>query len=223
MVTLRVVAGVAVVAISIMAPASGAGAESLRVDFTGALFAQAPPDGSEAALQTATAGPKPKFGEKDSWRWMLQVGGAFEVRDSDNRFMLLGGGVSYFITDDLSLDLELNGMYFDQNGDDASGVNIALLLRWHFVARDTWSIYLDGGAGVLETTRKVPGSSPQEPDGGSRFNFTPQAGGGFTLALDEHTRFFAGIRWYHISNAQLFEDNPGRDHIYLYAGVSLPF
>ncbi len=58
-------------------------------------------------------------------------------------------------------------------------------------------------------------------------NFEPlttlQGGVGFTYAFDGQQRFFAGIRWYHISNAQIFDSNPGRDSIYFYAGASLPF
>lgn len=219
MVILQVVAGVVAV-VSSAAPVDSA---SLRADFAGALFSQATSESAEVTVQPEGAGPKPQFGEKDSWRWMLQGGAAFDVQDSDNRFGLLGGGVTYFIIDDLSLNLELNGLYFNQNGDDAFGINMSLLFRWHFLARDTWSIYLDGGAGLLETTAHVPGSSSDDPAGGSSFNFTPQLGGGFTMAMDEETRFFAGMRWYHVSNAQLFEDNPGRDHVYLYAGVSFSF
>ncbi len=220
MVTLRVVAGVAAVTISIAAHAH---ADSLRVDFAGVLLAQVPSDGAEAAVQPAPVAPKKNFGEMDSWRWMLQGGGGIDVRDSGNGFGLFGAGVSYFIIDNLSVDLELNGVYFNQNGSDAPGVNFTMLFRWHFFAREKWSIYLDIGAGLMKTTSIVPGRTPDEPVGGSSFNFTPQAGGGFTLAVDDQARLFCGIRFYHVSNAQIFENNPGRDHVYLYAGVSFPF
>ncbi len=220
MVTLRVVAGAAAVTISIAAQAE---TEPLRIDIAGVLLAQAPSDGAEATAQPVAASPKTKFGEMDSWRWMLQGGGGIDVSDSHNRFALFGAGVSYFIIDNLSLDLELNGLYFDQNGSDAPGINFTLLFRWHFFAREEWSIYLDGGAGLMKTTSNVPAESLEEPTGGSSFNFTPQLGVGLTLAVDDQARLFAGIRWYHVSNGQIFEQNPGRDHVYLYAGVSFPF
>ena len=38
-----------------------------------------------------------------------------------------------------------------------------------------------------------------------------------------HADLAGGIKWHHISNADLFEDNPGRDSIMGYAGVSFPF
>ena len=202
----------------IVATTAGADVRGLEVSFASALLAQTPLDDTIAPTE-----PEKEFGEKDSWRWMVQGGVGFEVSESANSFGLVGGGVSYFFIDDLSLDLELNGLYVNQHGEDAVGLNFVLLFRWHFVARETWSVYLDWGAGLLVTTEKVPGVTPQEPAGGSKFNFNPQGGVGFTYAFDGQQRFFAGIRWYHISNAQIFDSNPGRDSIYFYAGASFPF
>ena len=147
-----------------------------------------------------------------------------DIKSSDNRFVLLGGGVSYFLVDYVSLSFELNGMYFTQTpGSDAFGINFAMLLRWHFIVRDKWTVYADFGAGLLGTTERVPGPQPSEPRGGTKFNFTPQAGVGFTYALKNDMRLIGGLRWYHISNANTQENNPGRDSIMLYVGVSLPF
>jgi hypothetical protein len=33
----------------------------------------------------------------------------------------------------------------------------------------------------------------------------------------------AGARWYHISNANTGESNPGRNSLQIYGGVSFPF
>ncbi len=82
----------------IVATAGQGDVSGLEVNFTSALLAQAPPE------------PQQKFGEKNSWRWMVQGGVGFEVSESSNAFGVLGGGVSYFFIDDLSLDLELNGL-----------------------------------------------------------------------------------------------------------------
>ncbi len=213
-----VVQAIPILSALIVATTGQGDVSGLEVNFTSALLAQIPPDGSGAPPE-----PQEKFGEKNSWRWMVQGGVGFEVSESANAFGLLGGGVSYFFIDDLSLDLEHNGLYINQHGVDAVGLNFVLMFRWHFVARETWSVYLDWGAGLLVTTEKVPGVTPQEPAGGSKFNFNPQGGVGFTYAFDGQQRFFAGIRWYHISNAQIFDSNPGRDSIYFYAGASFPF
>ena len=51
---------------------------------------------------------------------------------------------------------------------------------------------------------------------------TPQAGFGFTFEVADDTRLLVGGRWHHISNATLFDSNPGRDSLLLYLGLSLP-
>ncbi len=188
---------------------------SLDTNFAASLITQA---------KTAEAQPPvPAFGTMNTWRWMVQGGIGADTKTSDNLFGQIGGGVSYFMIDNLSLDLELNGMYFSQIGDDAVGVNLVLLFRWHFIAREKWSLYFDIGAGLMGTSDKVPGPQPSEPRGGSSFNITPQSGFGMTVEVARNTRFFAGVRVYHISNGQIYEGNPGRDSIFIYAGVSFPF
>ena len=178
---------------------------------------------ADAPDQTDLPALPPPFGTKDSMRWFVQAGGAVEFDETENIFLLGGGGFSYFMVDDLSLEIEFNLLGFSQQGDDAFGVNFTLLMRWHFLVRDTWSLYVDGGAGLLGTTEIVPGQSSDQPEGGANFNFTPQAGAGATFEVAENVRFFGGVRWYHISNANTNESNPARDSLFVYAGVSFPF
>ena len=171
-------------------------------------------------LQDSTPAP-PAFGEKGSWRWSLSGGGAAEFKETQNRFGLLGGELSYFIIENLSLELGLNLLYFDQT-DDAWGANFTLLGRWHFLTDDRWTIYVDGGAGVMGTTDRVPSPDFREPRGGGNFTFTPQAGVGFSYELDD-ARLLFGVRWHHISNARIRESNPPRDSFFVYTEVSFPF
>lgn len=166
--------------------------------------------------------PKP-FGEQDSWRWYIQGGAGLDVTDAGNQLYLLGGGVSYFVVNDLSINFELNGLGVLQAGDDAAGVNLGFLVRFHFVNRRTWSLYGELGAGILGTTADVPGPSAAEPRGGTQFSFTPQIGGGVTVQVRPDVHLMAGARWFHISNANTWADNPGRDSILFYAGVTVPF
>ena len=158
------------------------------------------------------------FGTKGQEHWYIQ--GAFATtldrQESDpRRFGLVGAGISKFLFDRHSINLELNTIYFNQPGDDALGLNLALLMRWHFVRKTNWSLYIDGGAGVMGTTSDVPRS-------GASFNFTPQAGAGATIKLNEQQRLMLGLRWHHISHADLFGANPGRDSIMGYVGLKLP-
>ena len=92
---------------------------------------------------------------------------------------------SCIIIDNLSLDLELNGLYFNQNGTDAPGINFSLLFRWHFFARKQWSIYLDGGVGLMKTTSNVPSRTPEVPAGGSSFKLTKTSPPSGVTRLDE--------------------------------------
>jgi hypothetical protein len=204
-----------------------AAAEQLQCE-TELDFAFTPAVGDDlialGALADETADPidstgdaiAPAFGTADTWRFYVHGGGGVHVKTSDNAFGLAGVGFERFVAEGLSLNFEFNGMYVSQEGDDAWGANVNLLLRWHFICEDTWSAYLDGGAGLLGTTDDVP-------DNGSSFNFTPQAGAGLTFDIGKNNRLMTGVRWQHISNANLYEDNPGRDSVMVYIGISMPF
>ncbi len=173
----------------------------------------------DAALRSST----PPYGSKGSWRWYITGGGGFDINESSNSFGQLGGGVSYFIVDNLSLLTELQLQYYSQIGNDAIGFNWNLLARWHFLARDTWSLYADAGCGIMLSTEAVPGPEPEQPIGGGTFHFSPQAGVGFTVEVAPNVRFLMGTRWYHLSNANTSAPNPPRDSLMIYAGLSLPF
>lgn len=158
------------------------------------------------------------FGDKGEKRWYVQ--GAFattldRVESEPRRFALVGAGLSKFFANGHSVNLELNTIYFAQPGDNAVGLNLALLGRWHLVRRENWSFFIGGGAGVMGTTSDVP-------EEGASFNFTPQAGAGATFALKNNRRLLVGLNWHHISHADLFGANPGRDSIMGYVGIDFP-
>ncbi|MBC8309343.1 MAG: acyloxyacyl hydrolase [Phycisphaerales bacterium] len=158
----------------------------------------------------------PTWGKKDTWRWNLQAGWAKDVKNSGNTLEVYGVEFEYFVDEDLSLDFGFLGMTVDQDGPNANGLNFTLQLRWHFVAEESWSMFLEGGAGLLRTSDNVPA-------GGSKFNFTPQAGLGFSFDMGKHNRWLVGVKWHHISNANTYASNPGRDSIMIWTGISFPF
>ncbi len=160
--------------------------------------------------------PTSTWGTKDSWRWNIQYGYAKDVKRSENTLSTFGVEFEYFLEDDLSLDLGLLGMDVDQLGPNANGLNFTLLLRWHCIKKDSWSIFLEGGAGLLRTSNHVP-------TGGSSFNFTPQAGVGLTFDIGNNNRWLIGTKWHHVSNANTYDTNPGRDSIMIWTGISFPF
>jgi hypothetical protein len=156
------------------------------------------------------------FGEKNSQRLQIFAGVGQELGEDENEFLQIGVGYSWFVARDFSADFEAHLMHFDQVGEDAWGANVNFLLRWHFIHCRNWSLYLDGGAGLLFTTDDVP-------ERGSSANFTPLAGAGLSLDLGGDARLLTGARWHHISNARTDAANPARDSVQLYAGISVPF
>ena len=158
------------------------------------------------------------FGQKGQSNWYIQGAGATTLDSNEafpQRFGLVGAGLSKFLFNGHSINLELNSIYFSQPDDDALGLNLNLLMRWHFVRQSNWSLFVDGGAGILGTTNDVPST-------GASFNFTPQVGGGTTIKLSEQRRVMLGLRWHHISHADLLGANPGRDSLLGYVGIRFP-
>lgn len=177
--------------------------------------------GVAASLQASPAVPSAEpvgglvaFGARDSWRWQVLVSWMNDM-DAANQIEA-EWSASWFFMENVSLDFGLSGDAIMQPGTDAGGGGASLMLRWHFLARESWSLYADAGCGMLFTNEPVPS------DGG-RVNFTPRVGVGATVDIGGGARFMGGVRWYHISNANTGESNPGRDSIQLYGGVSLPF
>lgn len=174
--------------------------------------------------QFSSAGTRiARFGEQGTWQFNIFASGAWGESGEDENFNerdvdYYGGGigVDYFIWDDFSAGAQLVGLQFMQDGPDTWGGGFEILLRWHVINDDTWSFYLDGGAGFLKTSDDVP---PH----GSNYNFTPQAGIGFTIEIGGQMRAMTGIRWHHISNANSADSNPGLDSLMIYGGITVPF
>ena len=176
--------------------------------------AQGTPSAPAGAAPAAAAPAVPRFGAAGSWRWQIIKGGGTGTDSISNA--QLGVGVSWFVVDDLSIDVQVNADYFHQSGPAAWGGDVELLFRWHFLARDTWSLYVDGGCGLMWTSHDVP------PDSAS-FNFIPQAGAGVTFDIATNTRLMLGVRWFHASSANTGSPNPSYDGVFAYVGASFGF
>lgn len=193
------------------------GSTPLSLAYEGSLKQQEPhtPEASFGTSEPETA--TPAFGAGGTWRANL-IGGVI----SD--FSTTTGGefraeFEYFLVDRLSLvpTFELGGFVQD-GGDDPLLVSGALLLRWHFLEGEGWTVFADAGAGVAYLTGDLP-------PGTNGIKFNPQIGAGFTLELAKGapTRLIGGVRWYHLSNARTGESNDGFDGAEAYLGLSLPF
>lgn len=199
-----------VATVLIAAPSEAAAAREPQDTTPASSIAQEAPPLDEVPVPEA----RKRFGEMDSCRFNFLAAYANDFDDASQASA--GVGVSWFFVDNLSLDIELLGAGIFQPGPDAAAFNANLLFRWHFVARETWSIYCDAGAGILLATEDVP-------RGGTPINLSPQIGVGVSFDVGDDARLLVGARWYHISNARTSKENPGRDSLMLTVGLSLPF
>ncbi|MDP7070993.1 MAG: acyloxyacyl hydrolase [Phycisphaerales bacterium] len=156
------------------------------------------------------------FGAEGTTRWSITGNWGVDTKDSGNKEYGLGLGVQWFLVDDFAFAPEIHLWGFSQDIEDAFGGSLDLLFQWHILKGEGWSFYGDFGCGMLGTNHNVPAD-------GSQFNFTPQAGVGITLDVGQDRRWIVGVRWHHISNASLYQNNPGRDSVMVYTGLSLPF
>ncbi len=160
-----------------------------------------------------------EFAQGGTWWWSVGAGGQLGGRRLDSA---VTGNVQfhYFLVDNFEIGLEFSGHFFDQpTGGDAIGVGFNPNFRWHFFKRDRFTVFVDGGAGILGTTDEVP-------DRGTEFNFTPRAGLGLTWQPGEGAmRIMFGARWQHVSNARIdgSERNPGMDNAMVHLSVMFPF
>ncbi len=174
-----------------------------------------------AAGQETTPIPDIKttaFGERGSERLTLNIGAA-EDEGTATDIQLLGVAWSRFVVEDVEMLVEGSAWHFEQEGDDAQGLALTLGTRWHLLNRRSWSLFLEGGIGVLGATDNVP-------EGGTGFDFMPRLGLGGTIDIgDSGVRAIMGVRWHHISNGRIHGDvaNPSRDAPMVYVGLSLPF
>lgn len=130
-------------------------------------------------------------------------------------------GVGYYFTDHWGLYADLNGYAFEQRGlfdTDAEGPGLSLLLRWHFLNRDRFSLFIDGGGGLAFLDEEFPAQ-------GTHSNFTARVGLGATVQLTDDLHLIGGARYFHLSNAARngMDENPSLDAVELYLGVLIEF
>ena len=176
------------------------------------LLATAP---TEAAPLFGKAGDDFKMGT-----WAVELDGAYihPIRFSEDKFYQANAAAHYYFGDDVSVGAELQGYYVDQPDEDTAILGGGLLLRWHFLEAERWSLFVDGGAGASIADAEVP-------QGGTHFNWTGKGGVGATIELREDLHLVGGARFWHISNGNLHgrDENPSQDGIQYYLGVLFTF
>jgi hypothetical protein len=217
------------VALGIGGFSAAACAEDAWVDALGLQQAQAAQPASAPAPSSAPANqqpaadavitappaeapaPRTAFGTKDSLRLDIEGEGMWDFENAEQFQGRIG--LAWFCAQNVELAFYATGGYVWQDGGNAGTYGFDVELRWHFLAREEWSLFGSIGGGVMGSTRSVPSD-------GSPFNFTPSLGLGGTYEVAPDTRLYAEGRWYHISNAETYVDNPGRNNLGIWVGLS---
>jgi hypothetical protein len=177
-----------------------------------------------SALLPATARAAPLIGE---WGGAfpqgtktVEVGAAYitPIRFSDDHFY--GGVVAahYYFGDEVSIGAQFDGYWVDQEEDDTALAGASLILRWHFLASERYTLFIDAVGGVSYAAADVP-------EGGTQFNYIPRIGGGATVKLRDDLHLLGGVRFFHLSNGNLNgrDENPSQDGAQFFVGLMWTF
>jgi hypothetical protein len=188
------------------------------LDTEDAQDAQTPSD-PPSRLKEAEVGAEPRrnrpYASQGSVSWWTEIG----VGTNFNHGWLANGGigVEWYPVDGIGIGVRADGIGVGLRDTPATaGAGASLLVRWHCILRERWSLYFEGGCGIAYFSSRVP-------SGAAHLNFTPQVGFGCTVQIHEQLRLMTGVRWFHISNGQTASSNPGVDMMSGYIGLTMPF
>lgn len=178
-----------------------------------------PPATEPKVLSTSeaiSAAPTPDLPFTDG-KWTFETYASTTFLDDDHGDLsTLHAGVGYYLTDRVSLNALAFAGWAESNVDDAGIVGgLDLLARWHFLMREKWSLYLDGGVGFQQADTDFPSDT--------HHNFRPQAGVGIAWHVNPRVRLIGGARYLHVSNASTSPGNDGGDWAQPYVGVMASF
>jgi lipid A 3-O-deacylase len=100
-------------------------------------------------------------------------------------------------------------------GADETGFELGItpLLKLSCLVFPSVLFYIEGGAGIISESINSPALA-------HAFNFTPQVGAGFDIALTTQTAFSVAYRFRHSSNAGIYKENPAFNVNFFQAGLN---
>jgi hypothetical protein len=125
-------------------------------------------------------------------------------------------GFSYYFVDGMSVGVEVSGYGISQPVHNAAAGSIGLAFRHHLIDTGNSTVFVDVTGSAFEATHDVP-------DEGTQFNFFTTLGLGMTQHLDGNSNLMFGVRYFHLSNANLFGDdvNPALNGVSFYVGLMI--
>lgn len=97
----------------------------------------------------------------------------------------------------------------------ASAFGGSLMVKYNFLSFGRWMPFWSGGAGMLWTDL-----APRIPEQSTQFNFILQTGPGVSYFVSENWAITAGLRFHHISNANIGDRNTGLNAWLFILGIS---
>ena len=97
----------------------------------------------------------------------------------------------------------------------AEAAGASLVLKYNFLSFGRWMPFWDVGAGIVWTNL-----APRIPEQSTQFEFNLETGPGAHYFVTERLTWTMGLRFHHISNANLGERNTGINGVLPYVGLS---
>ena len=132
--------------------------------------------------------------EKGTWALTLSGGYAMPITNDEERYTSVAFAPTYYFGNGVGIVPQIRGLYVDTEFSDTLGGDFSLSLRWHFVRHESWTAFIQGGAGVAYFDHRIP------PPEATRFNWLLTVGGGVTYQLTESCHLVLGVDVLHYSN-----------------------
>ncbi len=91
----------------------------------------------------------------------------------------------------------------------------SFVLKYNFLSFGRWMPFWDAGAGMIWTNL-----APRIPEQSTQFEFVLETGPGVHYFVTDRITWTMGVRYHHISNANLGDRNTGINGVLPYVGVS---
>jgi len=162
------------------------------------------------------AGEHPHEFDKGTWTFQSYGGYFNDLGPFDVEGGFGSAGVSYYFVDGMSVGAEVTGYGISQPVNNAAAGSVGLVFRHHLIDTGNSTLFVDVTGAAFEATDNVPAE-------GTQFNFFTTLGLGLTQNLGGGTHLMFGVRYFHVSNANLFGDdeNPALNGISFYAGLMI--